>query len=111
MAAEYGRGCLTNPNGGTPLHLLLRGTNFQIKVWEALLCIPPGNVASYEDVARLIGAPRATRAVASAIAQNPVGYLIPCHRVIRKTGVIGDYRWGAARKQALLAWEAARAVP
>ncbi|HKQ29883.1 MAG TPA: MGMT family protein, partial [Burkholderiales bacterium] len=88
------------------LHVFLRGTNFQIKVWEALLRIPPGHVASYEDLAASIGVPSATRAVASAVARNTIGYLIPCHRVIRKSGVIGEYRWGAVRKRALLAWEA-----
>ncbi len=95
-------------NARTPLHLLVRGTNFQVKVWEALLRIPSGHVASYEDVAGVLGAPHATRAVASAVAQNSIAFLIPCHRVIRKTGAFGDYRWGAKRKQALLAWEAAR---
>jgi len=90
------------------LGLLLAGTNFQIKVWEALLKIPPGFVLAYDDVAALIGKPGAARAVGNAIAQNPIGYLIPCHRVIRKAGVIGDYRWGQARKRAMLAWEAAR---
>jgi AraC family transcriptional regulator of adaptative response/methylated-DNA-[protein]-cysteine methyltransferase len=98
-------------NARTPLHLLVRGTNFQVKVWEALLRIPLGRVASYEDVAHSLDAPRATRAVASAVAQNPIGFLIPCHRVIRKTGAFGEYRWGAARKQALLGWEAARSAP
>jgi AraC family transcriptional regulator of adaptative response/methylated-DNA-[protein]-cysteine methyltransferase len=91
-----------------PLHLLIRGTNFQLKVWEALLRIPPGHIASYEDVAHAIGTPSATRAVASAVARNPVGFLIPCHRVIRKTGVCGEYRWGAGRKRVMLAWEAAK---
>ncbi len=90
-----------------PLHV--RGTNFQIKVWEALLRIPPGAVVSYEEIARRLRAPRATRAVASAVARNPVGFLIPCHRVIRKNGALGGYHWGETRKQALLAWEAARA--
>jgi AraC family transcriptional regulator of adaptative response/methylated-DNA-[protein]-cysteine methyltransferase len=89
------------------LDLHLAGTNFQIKVWEALLRIPPGAVASYADVARAVGRPRAVRAAASAVADNPVGFLIPCHRVIRSTGALGEYHWGAARKQALLAWEAA----
>ena len=88
--------------------VLLRGTNFQLKVWEALLRIPPGHVLAYDDVAALIGQPRATRAVASAIAHNPVGYLIPCHRVLRKTGALGGYRWGPARKAAILAWETMR---
>jgi len=90
---------------GTPLTLHLKGTNFQIKVWQALLKIPRGAVASYEDVARTIGRPRSVRAVANAVAHNPVGYLIPCHRVIRKTGAIGGYGWGVSRKKAMLAWE------
>jgi AraC family transcriptional regulator, regulatory protein of adaptative response / methylated-DNA-[protein]-cysteine methyltransferase len=85
----------------------LLGTNFQLKVWEALLGIPPGRIAFYEDVARAIGAPEATRAVASAIGRNPVSLLIPCHRVIRKTGAFGGYRWGLEKKRAMLAWEAA----
>ncbi|MDX1440609.1 MAG: methylated-DNA--[protein]-cysteine S-methyltransferase [Rubricoccaceae bacterium] len=87
--------------------VLLKGTNFQIKVWEALLRIPPGHALSYDDVAGLLGRPKATRAVASAVARNPVGYLIPCHRVIRKSGAISGYRWGVSRKAALLGWEAA----
>jgi AraC family transcriptional regulator of adaptative response/methylated-DNA-[protein]-cysteine methyltransferase len=91
------------------LTLHLHGTNFQIRVWEALLRIPPGGVTSYESLARGIGSPRAARAVASAVAANPIAVLIPCHRVIRKTGAFGDYHWGQTRKQALLAWEAARA--
>ncbi len=95
----------------SPLTVFVRGTNFQIKVWEALVRIPPGRVLSYGDVAAAIGAPAATRAVGSAVARNPVAFLIPCHRVIRKTGAIGDYRWGAARKKAILAWEAARTIP
>ncbi len=88
--------------------LFVQGSNFQVKVWEALLRIPPGHVVSYEDMAARIGAPAATRAVAGAIARNPVAFLIPCHRVIRKTGVFGEYRWGRARKQAMLGWEAAQ---
>lgn len=89
-----------------PLHV--QGTNFQIKIWEALLRIPFGAAASYEDIARLAGVPNAARAAGSAIGQNPVALLIPCHRVIRKTGAVGDYRWGCERKQAMLAWEAAQ---
>jgi AraC family transcriptional regulator of adaptative response/methylated-DNA-[protein]-cysteine methyltransferase len=92
----------------SPLTLHLHGTNFQIRVWEALLRIPPGAVTSYESLAHSLAAPRATRAVARAVAANPIAVLIPCHRVIRKTGAFGDYHWGATRKQALLAWEAAR---
>jgi len=90
------------------LHVLLRGTNFQIKVWEALLRLPPGHCVSYSQLAALTGMPRAQRAVGSAVAANTVAYLIPCHRVIRESGAIGQYRWGAERKAALLAWEAAR---
>lgn len=93
--------------GPGPLHLVLKGTNFQIKVWEALLRIPAGRVVSYQDVARYIGMPNAVRAVGHAVGQNPIAYIIPCHRVIHKSGVLGNYRWGAARKRAMLAWEAA----
>jgi AraC family transcriptional regulator, regulatory protein of adaptative response / methylated-DNA-[protein]-cysteine methyltransferase len=91
-----------------PLHLHVRGTNFQLKVWEALLAIPQGLVLSYGDVARRIGSPRAARAVGSAVGDNPVPYLIPCHRVIRESGELGNYGEGPARKKAILAWEAAR---
>jgi len=91
-----------------PLHLYLSGTNFQIKVWEALLRIPPGAVASYEDIAVRIGRPDAARAVSNAVAQNPIPVIIPCHRVIRKVGEFGGYHYGTARKKALLGWEAAR---
>jgi AraC family transcriptional regulator of adaptative response/methylated-DNA-[protein]-cysteine methyltransferase len=89
-------------------NLYVKGTNFQVKVWEALLRLPLGNVTSYETVARAVGRNRAVRAVASAIARNPVAWLIPCHRVIRKSGALGGYRWGVARKQTLLAWETVR---
>jgi AraC family transcriptional regulator, regulatory protein of adaptative response / methylated-DNA-[protein]-cysteine methyltransferase len=91
-----------------PLPLFVRGTNFQIKVWEALLGIPEGCVLAYEDVARMIGNPRAVRAVGQAVGHNPVAYLIPCHRVIRATGAFGNYGGGPARKRAMLVWEAAR---
>ena len=92
----------------TPLHIFLRGTNFQLKVWEALLHISPAIVVSYQDIARQIGMPKATQAVGRAVAQNPLPVIIPCHRVIRKIGVFGDYRWGAARKKAILWWEMAK---
>ena len=92
------------------LHLLLRGTNFQLKVWEALLRLPSGQRVSYTQLAALAGAPRAQRAVGSALAANTIAYLIPCHRVIRESGDSGHYRWGDERKVALLAWEAARAA-
>ena len=90
-----------------PIGLVLKGTPLQLKVWEALLSIPAGSVASYADVAALAGAPTAVRAVASAVAQNPIACLIPCHRVIRSTGALGEYRWGAPRKRTLLALEQA----
>ena len=90
------------------VHVVLRGTNFQIKVWEALLRIEPGQIVSYGQLARALHAPRAARAVGSAIAANTVGFLIPCHRVIREGGAVGEYRWGDERKQALIAWEACR---
>jgi AraC family transcriptional regulator, regulatory protein of adaptative response / methylated-DNA-[protein]-cysteine methyltransferase len=87
------------------------GTNFQLKVWQALLKIPPGAMVSYEMIGRAIGAPIASRAIGSAVGQNAVAFLIPCHRVIRKSGLLGGYRWGDSRKRAMLAWEAARAEP
>jgi AraC family transcriptional regulator of adaptative response/methylated-DNA-[protein]-cysteine methyltransferase len=90
-----------------PLHLFVQGTNFQIKVWEALLQIPSGSAVSYEQVARFIGHPKGTRAVGTAIGANPIPFLIPCHRVIRKTGDFGNYSEGAERKKAILGWEAA----
>ncbi|QKG53471.1 methylated-DNA--[protein]-cysteine S-methyltransferase [Hymenobacter sp. BRD67] len=93
---------------GQRLPLVLKGTNFQIKVWEALLRIPAGAVVSYRDVAAAIGQPGASQAVGGAVGANNIGYLIPCHRVIQQHGGPGGYRWGNARKQALLAWEAAQ---
>ncbi len=90
-----------------PLHLYVRGTNFQIKVWEALLKIPLGAAVSYEDVARHIGMPGASRAVGSAVGANPIPFLIPCHRVIKKMGDFGNYGEGPQRKKAILGWEAA----
>ncbi len=85
----------------------VRGTPFQMKVWEALVAIPTGSTASYEEIAARIGHPKAVRAVGNAVANNPVAFLVPCHRVIRKNGKLGDYRWGAERKQAILSWETA----
>lgn len=99
----------TEPRPVVPL--LLKGTNFQVKVWEALLQIPTGQVVSYQQVAAAIGQPGAGQAVGGAVGANPVGYLIPCHRVIQKTGALGGYCWGSGRKQALLGWEAAQRPP
>ena len=97
-------------NGQTtaPAPVLVRGSAFQLKVWEALLKIPEGQLVSYDQIADAIGQPTAARAVGTAIGSNPVGYLIPCHRVIKKTGLFGGYRWGVERKQAMLGWEAVR---
>jgi AraC family transcriptional regulator of adaptative response/methylated-DNA-[protein]-cysteine methyltransferase len=91
-----------------PLHLYLSGSNFQLKVWEALLRIPSGNVVSYRDVASYLGEPNASRAVGNALARNPVAVLIPCHRVIHSLGEFGNYHYGEARKVALLGWEMAQ---
>ena len=90
---------------GKPLNVHLRGTNFQLKVWEALLQIPTGEVTTYAGIASKIGNPNATRAVGTAVGHNPIAVLIPCHRVIRKVGEFGNYRYGALRKKALLARE------
>ena len=95
------RAGLLNPS----LKLHLRGTNFQIKVWEALLSIPTGAVTTYEHIARQIGKPTALRAVGTAVGHNPIAYLIPCHRVIRKSGEFGNYLYGSARKKVILAKE------
>lgn len=94
-----------DPGEGGAVTLLVRGTNFQLQVWRALLRIPAGSVATYEAVARAVGRPRSVRAAAGAVAANPVAYLIPCHRVLRKSGALGGYRWGTARKRAMLAYE------
>ena len=90
---------------GNPLPIYLHGTNFQIKVWEALLKVPSGSVITYQDIAYQIGTPTAARAVGNAVANNSIPVIIPCHRVIRKSGVIGNYRYGSARKKALLGYE------
>jgi AraC family transcriptional regulator of adaptative response/methylated-DNA-[protein]-cysteine methyltransferase len=89
-----------------PLMAFVKGTDFQLRVWRALLRIPSGRVASYGQLAAAIGAPSAARAVGSAVGSNELAWLIPCHRVIRQTGAAGEYRWGAERKRAMLAWEA-----
>lgn len=96
------------PAQGTSLTLHLHGTNFQLKVWEALLRLPGGSVMAYEDLARQVGSVKAAQAVGNAIAHNPVAYLIPCHRVLRKAGDFGNYRYGKLRKKAMLGWEMAQ---
>lgn len=90
------------------IKLHLKGTDFQIKVWEALLRIPEGHLKSYMDIAETIQLPKASRAVGTAIGSNPVGFIIPCHRVIKSVGGIGEYRWGRTRKMAMIGWEAAK---
>ncbi len=89
------------------IKLHLKGTAFQLKVWEALLKIPTGNLTSYGEIAKNIKTPNASRAVGTAIGANPIAFLIPCHRVIQTTGNFGGYRWGNTRKTAIIGWEAA----
>jgi AraC family transcriptional regulator of adaptative response/methylated-DNA-[protein]-cysteine methyltransferase len=97
------------PRAGERLELVLYGSPFQIKVWEALMRIPPGALVSYDAVAAAVfGSVRGARAVGSAVGDNPISYLIPCHRVIRKSGIISHYHWGRPRKLALIGWEASR---
>ncbi|MBS0125897.1 bifunctional helix-turn-helix domain-containing protein/methylated-DNA--[protein]-cysteine S-methyltransferase [Thetidibacter halocola] len=91
-----------------PVPLFLIGAPFQIKVWEALMRIPSGHVTTYSEIAQSIGNPRAVRAVGTAVGRNPISYLIPCHRALRKSGGLGGYHWGLPVKRALLAWESAR---
>jgi len=91
------------------VRLHLKGTEFQLKVWETLLKIPMGGLSTYKDIAGRLGNANASRAVGSAVGDNPVAFLIPCHRVIRSEGVIGQYHWGTTRKTAMIGWEAARA--
>lgn len=90
------------------LHLLVKGTNFQVKVWEALLRLPMGSVTTYQGIAERIENPNALQAVGSAVGANHIAYLIPCHRVIRKDGVLGEYRWSATRKKSIVGWEMAK---
>jgi len=94
-------------DGQARLHLI--GAPFQIKVWEALLQVPSGHVTTYSEIAQAIGNPKAVRAVGTAVGRNPISWLIPCHRALRKTGALGGYHWGLPVKRALLAWESARA--
>lgn len=97
------------PEAGAPLRAFVRGTPFQVRVWRALLHVPPGTLTTYGRLANAIGAPMASRAVGTAVGQNALAYLVPCHRVIRETGVLGNYRWNPLRKRAMIAWEGAGA--
>jgi AraC family transcriptional regulator, regulatory protein of adaptative response / methylated-DNA-[protein]-cysteine methyltransferase len=99
-----------NPDApGGSWKLFVRGTPFQLRVWRALLRVPPGALVSYGKLAAAAGNPQASRATGSAVGGNAISFLIPCHRVIRETGIPGHYRWGAVRKRAMLAWESGRA--
>jgi len=100
-------GKLFSPGSASPLNILVKGTPFQMKVWEALLKIPFGALVSYQAVSEHVDNPRGLQATGGAIGKNPVAFLIPCHRVVRKTGEINGYRWGLDRKSALIGWEAA----
>jgi AraC family transcriptional regulator of adaptative response/methylated-DNA-[protein]-cysteine methyltransferase len=95
-------------NSGKKLHVFVKGTNFQIKVWEALLRLPLGEVTTYQNIAQQINSPKAMQAVGSAVGSNHIAYLIPCHRVIRKDGILGEYRWSATRKKSIIGWEMAQ---
>ena len=91
-----------------PIRLVMIGTDFDVRVWEALLKIPMGRAVSYTDIARHIGSPAASRAVGSAVGRNPISFVVPCHRVLRGDGSLGGYHWGLTRKRALIGWETGR---
>lgn len=105
LARKMIENIFSNSRSKNPIKVLLGGSKFQLKVWEALLKIPSGVLMSYENLAKLIDHPRAARAVGTALAQNAVSYLIPCHRVIQSKGIIGQYRWGTFRKHAIVSFE------
>lgn len=88
-----------------PLRVVLIGTGFEVRVWRALMRVPPGKAVSYSGLAEQVGAPRAARAVGSAVGRNPVAFVVPCHRVLRKDGGLGGYHWGVTRKKAIIGWE------
>lgn len=98
-----------NGTSADAIKLHLKGTPFQLKVWEALLNIPMGNLITYGGIAQMVHSPKASRAVGSAVGDNPVAFIIPCHRVIQSTGVMGNYHWGSTRKAAMIGWESAKA--
>jgi AraC family transcriptional regulator, regulatory protein of adaptative response / methylated-DNA-[protein]-cysteine methyltransferase len=104
VAASFGSG--SGQSGDMPLHLI--GAPFHLQVWQALLNIPSGHVTTYSDIAQAIGNPKAVRAVGTAVGRNPISWIIPCHRALRKSGGLGGYHWGLPVKRAMLAWEGAR---
>jgi len=107
-AYDYAQAIFEPTANNQAIKVVLKGTNFQLKVWEALIKAPISSVISYSDLAHAIGMPKAQRAVGSAVAKNTLAYLIPCHRVIRESGEFGNYRWGIEKKTAILAWESAQ---
>ena len=92
----------------TPLRIVMIGTDFELRVWETLLCVPMGRATTYSDIARRIGKPKAARAVGAAVGRNPISFVVPCHRVLGRSGALTGYHWGLARKQAIIGWEAGR---
>ncbi len=106
QAAQFSKQIFAAKHPDGKLHLVVKGTNFQVKVWEALLSTRSSEIISYAQLAKLIDSPKAQRAAGSAVAANTIGYLIPCHRVIRGDGDTGNFRWGSDRKVAIQAWEA-----
>jgi AraC family transcriptional regulator, regulatory protein of adaptative response / methylated-DNA-[protein]-cysteine methyltransferase len=93
-----------------PLRVVMIGTDFELRVWETLLRVPMGRATTYSDIARKIGAPKAARAVGAAVGRNPISFVVPCHRVLGRSGALTGYHWGLARKQAIIGWEAGRAA-
>jgi len=109
LAASTSRHIFHEGNSASsPLHLHLKGTEFQLKVWKALLEIPDGELSTYGRLSKRIGMDGSARAVGNAVGKNRISYIIPCHRVIREDGTLGGYRWGTRRKQDMLAWEQAK---
>eukprot|EP01133_Synstelium_polycarpum_P029047 gene29047-35456_t len=89
-----------------PLKVVMIGTDFQLRVWEALLKVPMGKACAYSDIAQEIGSPKASRAVGAAVGANPISFVVPCHRAVGKSGALTGYHWGLTRKRAILGWEA-----
>ncbi len=94
----------------TPLRVVMIGSDFEVRVWETLLCVPLGCATTYSDIARRIGKPKAARAVGAAVGRNPISFVVPCHRVLGRAGALTGYHWGLARKQAIIGWEAGHKV-
>ena len=92
----------------TPLRIVMIGTDFEVRVWETLLTVPLACATTYSDIARRIGKPKAARAVGAAVGRNPISFVVPCHRVLGRSGALTGYHWGLARKQAIIGWEAGR---